>query len=257
MFDLTEKAFLIVGGAGYLCQPAVEVLLQKGARVLVADRNAGALMEMERRLAAGEFKDRVDFLHSDAGDEAAALQSVDRTREVFGRLDGLVVATFRSIGGRLEDLTPAGFDEANHINLTGTFILARAAAQKMPQGGSIVLFSSMYGLVAPDKRVYEAPMCPNPIEYGVAKAGITQMARYLAQHYGDGGIRVNAIAPGPFPHDETQKDTAFAERLAQRTMLRRLGKRPEIAGTVLYLLSEASSYVTGQVISVDGGWTAW
>ena len=86
------------------------------------------------------------------------------------------------------------------FELTGTFVLARAAARAMPAGGSIVLFASMYGLVAPDPRVYHPPMNPNPIEYGAGKAAIVQMTRYLAAAWGPRGIRVNAVAPGPFPN---------------------------------------------------------
>ena len=110
--------------------------------------------------------------------------------------------TYATTAKRLEELTEADFDAANHGNVTGTFFLVREIATRMAErgSGSIVLFSSMYGAVSPDPRMYEAPMNPNPIEYGVGKAGIQQMARYLAVHWGRRGVRVNSISPGPFPN---------------------------------------------------------
>ena len=144
------------------------------------------------------------------------------------------------------------------MNLTGTFLLAREAARAMPLGGSIILFASMYGLVAPDPRVYRPPMKSNPIEYGVGKAGVIQMARYLAVSWGGRGIRVNAIAPGPFPNPDVQRQFPdFVQRLAGKVPLGRIGRQEEIAGTVVFLASDASSYLNGATINVDGGWTAW
>lgn len=257
MFDLTGKVTLMAGGAGYLCMPACKALLERGAKILVADRDEQALSAAKQALVQQGFEDRVDYVRCDIGEEASVRDAVERALSRFGRLDGLVVATFCSIGGGVESLEAAAFDRANHINLTGAFVLARAAAERMTEGGSIVLFSSMYGIVSPDPRMYPPPMHPNPIEYGVAKAGIIQMARYLAAQYGPRNIRVNAIAPGPFPNLPQQENHAFMERLAERTMLGRIGRQEEVAGSVVYLLADASSYVTGQVLRVDGGWTAW
>ena len=193
-----------------------------------------------------------------AADEASIRGLVADTVTAFGRLDGFVNATYSSTGKKLEDLTAEEFDRANRVNVTGSFLMARTAAEAMKSGGSIVMFSSMYGITSPDPRVYHAPMNPNPIEYGAGKAALIQMTRYLAAHYGPRGIRVNAVAPGPFPFLAMRdKEKDFAERLAARTMLGRLGRQDELAGTVVYLVSGASSYVTGHCVRVDGGWTQW
>jgi NAD(P)-dependent dehydrogenase (short-subunit alcohol dehydrogenase family) len=101
-------------------------------------------------------------------------------------------------------------------------------------------------------------MNPNPIEYGVAKAGIQQMARYLAVHWGPRGVRCNSISPGPFPNPQMQRDQPdFIARLEHHVPLGRIGQAPETAGVVAFLLSDAASYITGQNLAVDGGWTAW
>jgi NAD(P)-dependent dehydrogenase (short-subunit alcohol dehydrogenase family) len=116
----------------------------------------------------------------------------------------------------------------------------------------------MYGIVAPDPALYREPMTPNPIEYGVAKAGVIQMARYLSVHWAPRGIRVNAVVPGAFPNEATQeKDPEFIRRLAARAPLGRIGTPREIAGAVVFLASDDASFVTGTTLVVDGGWTAW
>jgi NAD(P)-dependent dehydrogenase (short-subunit alcohol dehydrogenase family) len=124
--------------------------------------------------------------------------------------------------------------------------------------GSLVLFASMYGIVAPDPRLYIAPLTPNPIDYGASKAAILQLMRYFSVHYGPHGLRCNCITPGPFPNPAVQTaHPGFVGELAKKTALNRIGSNSEIVGPTLFLLSDAASYVTGHSLVVDGGWTAW
>jgi len=159
-----------------------------------------------------------------------------------------------------EQMTTAEWEYGMRVSLTGAFLIGREAARVMqPAGrGSIVHFSSMYGVVAPDPRIYPPPMVPNPIDYGVAKAGVLQLVRYQAVMLAPHGVRVNAIVPGPFPYPwSQQKDDDFMTRLKAKVPMGRFGDAEEIAGAVVFLCSDAASYVTGTHIVIDGGWTAW
>jgi NAD(P)-dependent dehydrogenase (short-subunit alcohol dehydrogenase family) len=194
----------------------------------------------------------------DAAEERSIKEAVARTTAELGRLDIMVNATFAAAGKRVEEITAEEFDRTLHTNLVGGFLLAREAAGAMGGGGSMVFFGSMYGMIAPDPRIYQAPMNPNPIEYGVAKAGVIQMARYLAVHWAPRRIRVNAVIPGSFPNAKTQEqDPGFIARLAAKAPLGRIGDAAEVAGAVVYLVSDEASFVTGTTLVVDGGWTTW
>lgn len=255
-FDLSQRDVWVFGGAGYLGQAVVAQLVQMQARVLCVDLEDRAAAMAQR---AG-FGPEVTPATLDAVAIGAVEVFVEAQVQARGVPQGLVVMTYASTAKKLDDLTPEDFDRANQGNLTATFALVRAVGQRMAAAGqgSLVLFSSMYGTVSPDPRVYEAPMNPNPIEYGVGKAGIQQMARYLAVHWGSQGVRCNSLSPGPFPNPVLQAEKpGFVQRLAHKVPLGRVGQAPEIAGAVTFLLSDAASYITGQNLAVDGGWTAW
>jgi NAD(P)-dependent dehydrogenase (short-subunit alcohol dehydrogenase family) len=256
IFSLRDKEIWVFGGAGYLGQATVLALHSLGAKILCVD--------LDNR--AQTFADTSSLAQSvaasslDVRDGGGIQKFVAEHIKSRGVPHGLVNLTFASTAKKLEELTEKEFDDVNHGGLTSTFLLAREAGMAMAKAnrGSIVLFSSMYGSVSPDPKVYEAPMNKNPIDYGVGKAGIVQMTRYLAVHWGRENVRCNCISPGPFPNPNIQRDNPkFVERLAQKSPMGRVGQASEIAGAVAFLLSDASSYVTGQNLSVDGGWTTW
>ncbi len=255
MSGFSGKTILVAGGAGYLALPVSKLIASQGANVVLADINPERLAaaEAEVKAVGGE----VLALPLDIGDEESILAAVRGAAQKFGGLHGMVNATFGSTGKRFEELTAADFDRTNRLNLTGSFILAREAAKHMSAGGAMVLYASMYGVVAPNPANYPGDMAPNPIEYGAGKAGMIQMVRYMAGHFGPAGIRVNAVAPGPYPHQATQDDSVFMGNLARQTMLGRIGRQDEMAGPTAFLLSDAASYITGHCLNVDGGWTAW
>lgn len=255
-FGLHGKDVWVIGGAGYLGQPTVSLLQSAGAKVLCIDLEDRA----EQFVESARIKADVTPATLDAFDSIATKKFVADNIAIRGVPHGLVNLSFASTSKQLEDLTEEDFDRINHGALTSTFLLCRELGSEMAklQRGSIVLFSSMYGSVSPNPEVYKAPMSPNPIEYGVTKAGIIQMTRYLGMHYGKQNVRCNCISPGPFPSPKVKESNpGFVERLSEKTTLGRVGKQEEIAGTVAFLLSDAASYITGQNIFVDGGWTSW
>ena len=270
MFDLTGKVVIVCGGAGHLGLPACIALAKHNAKVVIADINetrlTSAVAELKKVItntgaAVVEFVDVVG-LQFDITNEDSIHQLISNTIERFGRLDIAVIATFEQAGPSFDDITAKEFNRALYGNITGTFLMARSAAQAMSEGGSIITYTSIYGCVAPVFDLYEDSINPNPIEYGIAKAGIIQMTRYLAAYYGPQNIRVNTIMPGALLRNTTEypdfveQFPEFVKRLSNRTMLGRIGKKYETAGAVVFLASDASSYVTGHVLRIDGGWTA-
>jgi NAD(P)-dependent dehydrogenase (short-subunit alcohol dehydrogenase family) len=255
-FHLQDKLIWVIGGAGYLGQATVVVLKHAGAKIICVDmENRAAAFVQSSGLGAAVVPATLDVR-----DGAAIQQFVTEQIKQHGVPDGLVNLTFGSTSKKLEELSEKEFDEVNHTGLTATFLLARETGIQMAGrgSGSIVLFSSMYGSVSPHPDVYEPPMNKNPVEYGVGKAGIVQMTRYFAVHWGKMNVRCNCISPGPFPHPGVQKENpAFIERLAQLSPMGRIGKAEEVAGSVAFLLSDAASYITGHNLCVDGGWTSW
>jgi NAD(P)-dependent dehydrogenase (short-subunit alcohol dehydrogenase family) len=257
-FDLSGKVAWVIGGAGLLGTEVCRALAEHGAHVIVSDNRA----DRGDALAA-TLRDTgliADACTADIGDES---QIVALTRDLaarHGKLDVLVNMTYFYTKKPWIELSAADFDACMRVSLTGAFVATREVGKLMQRqgGGSIVHFSSMYGVVSPDPQMYPDSQAVNPIDYGVAKAGILQLVRYQAVQLARDGVRVNAIVPGPFPIPSTQgQDSEFMRRLRNKVPMGRVGNAPEIAGAVVFLASDASSYVTGTQITVDGGWTAW
>jgi NAD(P)-dependent dehydrogenase (short-subunit alcohol dehydrogenase family) len=254
--SLEGKTIWVTGGAGYLGSPITTALDQSCAKVLCFDLPGRA-----EALVRDSKLTRTVPLALDINDAAALPAALEALLAEHGVPDGVVhLVTASSRGKQLESLTADEFQRTFDLALTPTFVLCRTLAERMKERGSgnIVLFSSMYGLVAPDPRIYHEPMVTNPIDYGAAKAAILQMARYLAVHYGPAGLRFNCVTPGPFPNPNVQKaDPGFIGDLGKKTALRRIGYNQEIVGPTLFLLTDSASFVTGHSLVVDGGWTIW
>ncbi|MBS1751422.1 MAG: SDR family oxidoreductase [Bacteroidetes bacterium] len=255
-FQLKDKLVWIVGGAGYLGQAVVTLINNLGAKVLCID--------IENRAAefvnSAKLSGKVAVASFNINDTGFIGQFVKEQAALHGSPDGLVNLAFGSTAKKMEELTDEDFDKVNHAALTATFMFAREVSNYMIKSGrgSIVLFSSMYGLVSPNDEIYEAPMNKNPLEYGVGKAGVIQMTKYLAVHWAKQQIRVNCISPGPFPNPSVQQNYPdFIARLTKKSPMGRIGIADEIAGPVAFLLSDLSGYVTGHNLVVDGGWTSW
>ena len=253
---LKKKNIWVIGGAGYLGQSTVKMLLKSGANVLCADLENKA----EDFGISINADDKFIPVSVDVRNEKEIESFIRKNINKYGVPDGLVVLTFGSSTKSLEELSGEDFDVANHMGLTATFLISRAVAIEMAEKGkgSVVLFSSMYGMVSPHPEIYKSPMNVNPIEYGTGKAGIIQMTRYFAVYFAKKGVRFNCISPGPFPNPSVQKEFPdFMERLEQKVPMGRIGRPKEIAGAVVFLLSDLASYITGHNLVIDGGWTCW
>jgi NAD(P)-dependent dehydrogenase (short-subunit alcohol dehydrogenase family) len=257
-FRLAGRVAFVSGAAGHLGRAMVRTLAEAGAHVILNGRNEMRLKDFQGDLARnGHACERACF---DMADAAAV-------RRYFGnrsRIDILVNNAISMAVRPFAELSPEDFDATYRSSVTATFEAVRAAkpallaAAREAGEASIVNIASMYGTVAPDSRLYTDKGQQSPFHYGPAKAALLQLTRHLAAELGPHRIRVNALVPGPFPRAEVQaQDPEFAERLAARTMLARLGEAGEIRGPLLFLASPASSFVTGAAIPVDGGWTAW
>jgi len=273
LFRLDGRVALVTGGAGLLGRRYCEALLQAGARVVIGDLD-GARAEA---LAAELDTDGALGLQLDVTQQGSANEAVEKTTERFKRLDILVNNAALTVRGGSERLSPVDYfapfenykldvwDQALKTNLTGMLLCAQAAGRQMlvqePPGGVIVNISSTYGVVAPDQRLYEGVKSPyadtgfnTPVSYAVTKTAVLGLTRYLATYWGDKQIRVNALTPhGVFDnHDES-----FVRNFIYRSPMGRMARNDEYRGALLFLVSDASSYMTGANLIVDGGWTAW
>jgi len=256
--DLAGRGVAVTGGGGHLGRAMSLALAEAGATVVACGRTAERLeavaAEGRERGLAGRIVPVVADVSTDAG-LGAVIGALEREAET---VSGWVNNAYAGTSELLGSLTRAGIESALGGGLIDVMLATQAVAERMSSGGSIVNIASMYGLVSPQPAAYAAtPAMHNPPAYGAAKAGVVSFTRYAAVHLAERGIRVNCISPGAFPGEAVQEDAAFVAELAGRTPLGRIGRPEELGGAVVYLVGDASSFVTGANLVVDGGWTAW
>jgi len=268
LFDLTGRSAVVTGGAGLLGRQFCQTLAEAGAAVAVVDINAGEAKSVAEDI--NQTGGRGMAIPTDITDPDSVAAMVDSTLKAFGRLDILVNSAaldpkFDPEGiaeqgqNAFETFPLEGWQQAIEVNLTGMFLCTQDAVKPMlAQGrGVVVNLCSMYGLVGPDQRLYQREGRPpqyKPVTYSVTKAGVLGMTQYLAAYYGAKNIRVNALTPGGVFN---QHDEEFVKAYSARAVLGRMAEQDEMNGALLFLASDASSYMTGANLVVDGGWTAW
>jgi NAD(P)-dependent dehydrogenase (short-subunit alcohol dehydrogenase family) len=259
---LDGRVVVLTGAAGLLGRRYTRALVDAGARVALLDRNAAGLRELSS--GVGTMAVTVDV-----ADAVAVRDAMASVLRAFGRIDVLVnnaaLDPKFDQGARddqqiaFDDFPIQAWNEALAVNITGMFLCAQAVAKPMLAQGSgvIINVSSMYGLVGPDQRLYEEPGSPvayKPVTYSVTKSAVSGLTKYLATYWAGRNIRVNTLTLGGV---ENQQSAGFLERYAARTPLGRMAHPDEYCGALLFLASDASSYMTGSDLVVDGGWTAW
>jgi len=270
-FDLTGRVAVVTGGIGLLGTEFCRTLAEAGAAVAVVDLNQEKCAATAAELIGAGHK--ALGIATDITNPASVNAMVEQVIAHFGRLDVLVnsaaldpkfdpQAVSKGIApGKFEEYPLEQWNAALNVNLTGTFLVTQACVKQMiAQGkkGSIINICSTYGLNGPDQRIYRKPdgsqPAFKPVYYTVTKAGIVGFTKYLAAYYMETEIRVNMLTPGGVynNHDET-----FVKNYSAKTILGRMAHKDEMNGALLFLASDASSYMTGNNVVVDGGWTAW
>ena len=254
-FSLEGKVALITGGAGIAGQQMVRALCEAGATTCVASRNIDTLNALRDSLAEEGLD--ITPMQYDQGDEQSILALRDSIMEQFGRIDILVNnAVIRPMKKGYKD-DPAAFDISMQVNATGLFVITRAMGDIMAEqgGGSIINIGSIQGMIAPDPEIYKGTeMSGWYPDYFLHKGGVINFTRFAASYYGDKGIRCNCISPGGVQTDDHPE--IFVKQFSERTFLGRMINSTDLKGAVIFLASDASVYVTGTNIPVDGGYTA-
>jgi 2-deoxy-D-gluconate 3-dehydrogenase len=266
-FKLDRRVAVLTGGAGLLGREFSRTLAEAGAQVVIADRDrpaSEALADELNRRGLTALGVETDVTRPDSVN-----RMVKAALTAFGRVDILVNSAaldpkfdpdhIQDRVGSFEDFPLEAWEQSLSVDLTGAFLCAQAVASPMLEndGGVIVNLCSIYGLVGPDQRIYQTPGGPvtfKPVTYSVTKAGVLGLTRYLATYYASKNIRVNALSPGGVYNDH---DPGFIEAYSSRAVLGRMARKDELNGALLFLASDASAYMTGANLVVDGGWTAW
>jgi len=260
LFDLRDRVCVITGGAGILGRHMSTALMEHGARVAVIDRDATRVAE----LLSGTDVERMRGYVGDIRDRADVERIARQIAEEFGDVEVLVnnaAAKSPNFFAPFESFPIEDWDFVMGVNVTAAMVCCQVFGSLMAQRGrgSVVNTLSIYGIVAPDQRIYEGSQYEGrpintPAIYSASKAALWGLTKYLATYWGARGVRVNAITPGGV--FSGQNDT-FVQRYSGRVPLGRMGKPDELSGALVYLASDASSYVTGQNLVVDGGLTVW
>jgi len=269
-FDLNGRVAIVTGGVGLLGSEFCRTLAEAGAAVAIVDLNSASASATADSLTKSGYK--AQAFPTDITKPESANAMVENVLSAFGRIDILVNsaaldpkfdpdAAKKGIApGAFEDYPLADWNAAMNVNLTGMFLMTQACVKPMiAQGkkGSIINICSTYGLNGPDQRIYIRDgerVAYKPVYYTVTKAGVLGFTKYLAAYYAETEIRVNSLTPGGVFNNHEEY---FVKNYSAKTIIGRMAKKDEMNGALLYLASDASSYMTGNNLVVDGGWTAW
>lgn len=254
-FKLDGKIAVVTAGYSHLGKAFSSALVEAGATVIVAGRKKEKFDELFSN-KKGLFFEPIDILDTDSVKNCFL-----QVKNKYGSIDILVNNATTVQGSRFfEEITDDDWNYSMDGVAGSVFRTIKEVVPYMKEkGGSIVNIASMYGYIAPDFRMYEGDYIHqfNPIHYGAGKAAVIQMTKYLAEYLIKDNIRVNAISPGTFPSKATQQYPEFIKKLSAKNPKNRIGEPEDLKGAVVFLASEASNYIIGQNLKVDGGWDIW
>ncbi len=266
LFSLAGKVAVVTGGAGLLGQVFCQALATAGANVAIIDIDKPAAESIAAKIDR-EKSQKVLAIECDITSPQSVSTMVQKVVAEFGRID-VLLNNAASKGSNLdqffapfENYSLQAWREVTAVNIDGLFLVAQSVGNQMKKqgGGSIIQISSIYGVVAPDQRIYAGSeyngrAINTPAVYSVSKAAVIGLTSYLSTYWADSKIRVNTLTPGGISSGQNDE---FNKKYSQRVPLGRMGEASELTGALIYLASDASSYVTGQNIIVDGGLSAW
>ncbi|NDE69726.1 MAG: SDR family oxidoreductase [Actinobacteria bacterium] len=266
LFSLAGQVAVVTGGAGLLGQVFCQALATAGANVAVIDIDKPAAESIAAKIDR-EKSQKVLAIECDITSPQSVSTMVQKVVAEFGRID-VLLNNAASKGSNLdqffapfENYSLQAWREVTAVNIDGLFLVAQSVGNQMKKqgSGSIIQISSIYGVVAPDQRIYAGSeyngrAINTPAVYSVSKAAVIGLTSYLSTYWADSKIRVNTLTPGGISSGQNDE---FNKKYSQRVPLGRMGEASELTGALIYLASDASSYVTGQNIIVDGGLSAW
>ena len=266
LFSLAGRVVLVTGGAGLLGQVFCQAFVEAGANIAIVDLNKDAANAVASKTAKSKNQ-MVIAVECDVTSPQSVSKMVQSVVTQLGRID-VLVNNAASKGSNLdaffepfESYSLQTWREVMSVNIDGLFLVAQAVGNQMKKqgGGSIIQTSSIYGVVAPDQRIYQGSeyngrAINTPAVYSASKAAVNGLTSYLSTYWATSKIRVNSLTPGGIASGQNEE---FNKKYSNRVPLGRMGEASELVGALIYLASDASSYVTGQNIIVDGGLSAW
>ncbi|MBF0405894.1 MAG: SDR family oxidoreductase [Candidatus Riflebacteria bacterium] len=254
---LTGKVVLVAGGAGLLGKEFVQTILKNNGIALIGDRPSPNSEKFAYEMIETYGKNRVCFFPLDICSKDSLHEIIDKSEKNYGRISAVVNSAYprnKNYGRVFEKVDFSDFNENISMHLGGYFLTAQIFSEyfKKKGGGNLVFISSIYGFLAPRFEVYEGCTFTMPVEYSVIKAGIIQLAKYMAKYYKGFNIRVNCLSPGGIFDGQNEK---FLEKYNSLGLSKGMLDKSDLNGTLVYLLSDASAFLNGQNIVLDDGFS--
>ena len=256
--DLKDKVVVITGGAGLIGRGFVQSVIESGGTAVIADIDEISGNEVKDQISNQLGTHKIEFIKVDITSKESIREMIEAIRVKHRTIDGLVNNAYprnKNYGRKFEDVTYEDFCENLNLHLGGYFLMSQEVSRVMvaQKRGVIVNIASIYGFMAPRFELYENTEFTSPVEYSAIKGGLLTLTKYLASYLGKHDIRVNAVSPGGVHNDQSE---SFVAQYSKKAIIgNRMAEPDDLTGAVVFLLSDASRYITGQNIVVDGGWS--